>query len=168
MSNYYLAQIGIYGFNFAPKGWAFCTGNIIPIAQNTALYSLIGTTYGGNGQSTFGLPDLRSRTPVNQGAQTSMGEMYGVENVTLLITEMPAHTHVGQINTNPATASASANNTFGATTSPALAYVAPAGNTVLNAGTISMYGGNQPHSNIQPYLTLNYCIATTGYYPARN
>lgn len=169
MSNYFLGQIGIYGFNFAPRGWALATGNILPIAQNTALYSLLGTTYGGNGQSTFGLPDMRSRTAMCFGTLTSMGEMAGVENVTLLVTEMPAHTHLGQVNTNPATAGGSTNNVFAAAgASPAMAYVAPAGNTVLNPLTISMYGGSQPHSNLQPYLTLNYCIATTGYYPARN
>lgn len=169
--NYYLGQIGIYGFNFAPRGWALAAGNIIPIAQNTALYSLLGTTYGGNGQTTFGLPDLRSRAPMHFGPQTSMGEMAGVENVTLLITEMAAHTHAAGVNSGDATANAIVNNVF-ATGNVAGAgtpsYVPPQGNTILNPLTMPLVGGNLPHDNIQPCLTVNFCIATTGYYPARN
>lgn len=171
--DYYLGQIGIYGFNFAPKGWAFCSGTILPIAQNTALYSLIGTTYGGNGQTTFALPDLRSRTPLDFGPQTSMGEMAGMENVTLMNTEMPAHNHAMAVNGVNATTRVALNNVFAqgydATGTVTLAgYVAPAPSIMLNQQTVSLTGGSQPHSNIQPCLAVNFCIATTGYYPSRN
>lgn len=169
--NFYLGQIGIYGFSFAPKGWAFCSNTILPINQNTALFSLIGTTYGGNGQTTFALPDMRSRTPVGYGSQTVMGEMFGVENTTLLSTEMPAHTHAMAVNNAPGTARLILNNVFaqgadGASAVPA--YLAPQGNLTLNPMTVSLNGGNQFHNNIQPCLAVNFCIATTGYYPSRN
>jgi microcystin-dependent protein len=169
--DFFLGQIGIYGFNFAPRGWAMCSGQVIPISQNTALYSLIGTTYGGNGQTTFGLPDLRSRTPMGFGHQTVMGEMAGVENVTLMITETPMHTHLMNVNNGLGTAGGASGNVFaggahkGAATST---YAVAAGNALLNAATLSTAGGSQPHSNLQPYLTVNYCIATTGIYPSRN
>jgi microcystin-dependent protein len=170
--NYYLGQIGIYGFNFAPKGWAFCAGTILPIQQNTALFSLIGTTYGGNGTTTFCLPDLRSRTPMDFGPQTSLGEQAGVEQVTLLVTEMPLHTHTMNVNNGLAGAGQAANNVFaggkGSTGSAISSYAPAPGNTTLAPQTVSLNGGSTPHSNIQPYLAVNFCIATTGYYPARN
>jgi microcystin-dependent protein len=169
--NYYLGQIGIYGFNFAPKGWAFCSNTILPITQNTALFSLIGTTYGGNGTTTFALPDMRSRTPVGFGSQTVMGELFGVENVTLLSTEMPAHTHAMAVNNGPGTAKPIANNVFAQGTdgtNPLPAYIAPQGNLTLNPMTVSLSGNGLQHNNIQPCLAVNFCIATTGYYPARN
>lgn len=169
--DYYLGQIGIYGFNFAPKGWAFCSGSILPIAQNSALYSLLGTTYGGDGVQTFALPDLRSRTPMGAGPQTSMGEMAGVENVTLLTSELPVHNHAMAVNGAPATSRAIKDAVFaqGAEgTTPLNAYVAPAPNVALNAQTLSLSGGSQNHPNIQPCLAVNFCIATTGYYPSRN
>jgi len=169
--NFYLGQIGIYGFNFAPKGWAYCSGTILPLMQNTALFSLIGTTYGGNGQSTFALPDMRSRTPVGYGSNTTMGEMYGAEDVTLLSTQMPAHTHSMAVNNangsvRTIVAHVFAKGTDGTNALPA--YIAPQGNLTLNPLTVSQTGGNQNHSNIQPYLAVNFCIATTGYYPSRN
>jgi microcystin-dependent protein len=169
--DYYLGQIGIYGFNFAPKGWAFCAGSILPIAQNSALYSLLGTTYGGNGVQTFALPDLRSRTPLDAGPQTSMGEMAGVENVTLLSSELPMHNHAMAVNGAPATSRFLQGNVFAQAvegTRQLSAYVAPAPNVVLNPQTLSLAGGSQSHPNIQPCLAVNFCIATTGYYPSRN
>jgi microcystin-dependent protein len=169
--HYYLGQIGIYGFNFAPRGWALCTGTILPIAQNTALFSLIGTTYGGNGQTTFCLPDVRSRTPMGFGPQTSMGEVAGMEQVTLLITEMPAHRHPMNVNNSLATAVSAAANVFAAGKGSAGAvasYATTTANVTLAAQTVSLVGGNAAHSNMQPYLAVNYCIATTGIYPARN
>jgi microcystin-dependent protein len=179
MSNFFLGQIGIFGFNFNPRGWATASGQIISIAQNTALFSLLGTTYGGNGQSTFGLPDLRSRVPVHFGTQGgtpySLGEIAGVENVTLLITEMPSHKHgVSATDTN-GTLSGATGHLFAkaetgkpATPTPTNFYGVGAPNTILNPGTLSLYGGNQPHNNIQPTLAVNYCIATTGIFPSRN
>jgi microcystin-dependent protein len=169
--DYYLGQIGIYGFNFAPRGWALCAGSLMGITQNSALYSLIGTTYGGDGQVTFGLPDMRSRTAVDFGPQTQIGEMSGVENITLLMSDMASHNHLMAVNSSPGTAKAVANNVFaqGTDGTNALpAYLAPAGNVFLNPQTISMTGGNTGHPNIQPCLAANFCIATTGIYPARN
>lgn len=169
--NYFLGQIGVFGFNFAPRGWALCAGSILPIAQNTALFSLLGTTYGGNGTSTFGLPDLRSRTPIDFGPQTSLGELAGVENVTLTSQGMPAHTHPMNVNNSLATEVDATGHVFAGSrgTSGAISGYAPsAPNTTLNPATIGMNGGSQPHSNLQPYLTVNFCIATSGIYPSRN
>ena len=172
--NYFLGQIGIFGFNFAPRGWALCAGNILPISQNTALYSLLGTTYGGNGQSTFGLPDLRSRTPMMFGQQTSLGEMAGTETVTLLAQEMALHTHLMGATNAAATIPGEPGHIFaqGQTGSPAHAEAGYKGgatpNVVLNPLAVTMAGGNQPHNNIQPSLGINFCISTTGYYPSRN
>ena len=173
--NFYLGQIGIYGFNFAPKGWAFCNGQLLPLAQNTALFSLLGTTYGGNGQTNFALPDLRSRTPIGFGQNYSIGEMAGVENVSLTNPEMPLHTHPFMTSsvlgdeTVILTNSVFAQGSTGAPPGTATNSYAPApGNTMLNPMSVSLDGGNQPHNNIQPSLAVNVCIATTGYYPARN
>lgn len=169
--DFYLGQIGIYGFNFAPKGWALCAGSILSIMQNTALYSLIGTTYGGDGQVTFGLPDMRSRTAVDFGPQTQMGEESGVENVTLIISDMPSHNHLMSVNSAAGTVKGISGNVFaqGSDGTNALpAYVVAAANLTLNAMTVSLAGGNAAHSNIQPCLAVNFCISTTGYYPARN
>jgi microcystin-dependent protein len=169
--NYFIGQIGIFGFNFAPRGWALCSGTLLAITQNTALFSLIGTTYGGNGQTTFGLPDLRSRTPIMFGNLTSMGEMAGVENVTLTTSEMPDHTHTFEASNNVAKTIPLAGNVFAGGEVAGTAqnsYAAPPQNTALNPGSLSMAGGSQPHNNIQPSLAVNFCIATTGNYPSRN
>lgn len=171
--NFFLGQIGIYGFNFPPRGWALCSGTILPISQNTALYSLIGTIYGGDGQTTLALPDLRSRTPIGFGQQTSMGEMAGTETVTLLSSEMPAHSHAMAVSDSNGTVRQAANNFFAhaydsTANAPLMGYVAPAPNVMLNERTVSLDGGSQPHANIQPCLAVNFCIATTGFYPSRN
>lgn len=169
--DFYLGQMGIYGFAFAPKGWALAAGSIISIQQNQALYSLIGTTYGGNGTSNFALPDLRSRTPMMFGSQTSMGEMNGVEAVTLLLSNLPMHNHMMQVNGAAGTSKFIKDNVFaqGAEgTTPLPAYLAPQPNVTVNPQTISLVGGGGNHANIQPYLAVNYCIATSGYYPSRN
>lgn len=169
--NFFLGQIGIYGFNFAPRGWALCTGNILPISQNTALFSLVGTTYGGNGTSTFALPDLRSRAVMDFGPQTSMGEMAGVENVTLTTSQMPAHNHLMQVNNGLADLNEIQNDVFAGAKSGGVAvssYAPPSPNATLAPQTISLTGGSTPHSNIQPCLAVNFCIATTGIYPPRS
>lgn len=171
--DFYLGQIGIYGFNFAPRGWALCDGALLPVSQNTALFSLVGTLYGGNGTTTFALPDLRSRTPIGAGPQTVIGQVSGTENVTLTMAQMPMHGHAMAANDALATQPPSVEAFFaqGATspsTGPALpAYVAPAGNVTLNQKTVSVAGGGAPHENIQPSLAVNFCIATTGIYPQR-
>lgn len=177
----FLGEIQILGCNFAPRGWAFCSGQLISISQNAALFSLLGTTYGGNGSTTFALPDLRSRTPVHQGqglglSSYVMGQQTGVENVTLLATEMPAHSHVAAT-----TATQPCRNTGGDTENPSAAF--PAQNPIAevfsstsngNMGalavttTLANTGGGQPHTNFQPFLALNFCIAIQGVYPSRN
>jgi len=168
---YYLGQIGIFGFNFAPVNWAQCNGTILPISQNTALFSLIGTYYGGNGTSNFGLPDLRSRTPYGMGNQTPIGMMGGQENVTLLSTQMPSHNHLMQVNNSALADAAILTGNFFAvakasdTAKPG--YAPSPTNVTLAAQTISATGGSQAHSNIQPYETVNYCICTSGIFPPR-
>lgn len=172
--DYYLGQIGIFGFNFAPINWALCNGAILPISQNAALFSLIGTFYGGNGQSTFGLPDLRSRTPYGMGTTTpptQIGEMGGVENVTLLVTQMPAHNHLMQVSNSLADLADAQNDVFAGASHQGAAingYLPAPGNVVLALPTISNAGGSQPHANIQPFETVNFCIATSGIFPPRS
>lgn len=171
MSNFYLGQIDIFGFNFAPRGWAQCTGTILPITQNTALFALIGTFYGGNGTSTFALPDLRSRTPIGYDNNFPIGEMAGVENVTLTNAEMPQHTHLVGANSGNGDGVQIDGNIFAQAQRQGTADKAygPAANAVtLNAGSVSLVGGNQSHSNIQPLLAVNFCIATSGIFPPRN
>jgi microcystin-dependent protein len=174
MTNFYLGQIDMFGFNFAPRGWAFCNNQILPLAQNTALFSLLGTTYGGNGQSTFGLPDYRSRTPRGMGTLTSQGELAGLETVTLLNTEMPSHTHNVAATSTAGNIPGEAGHLFakGESGSPVAdtnAYLLNGvPNLVLNPQGTSLAGGSQPHNNLQPLLAINFCIATVGIYPSRN
>jgi microcystin-dependent protein len=174
MSNFFLGQIGVFGFNFAPRGWAQCTGTILPITQNTALFALIGTFYGGNGTSTFALPDLRSRTSIGYDGQFPLGEAAGAESITLISTQLPQHTHLmGALSTNGDAVKID-NNIFALPVRPTnppqteKAY-GPATNPVtLNAQSVSIVGGNQSHNNIQPLLAVNFCIATSGIFPSRN
>ncbi|HWF49166.1 MAG TPA: tail fiber protein [Solirubrobacteraceae bacterium] len=172
MSEPFLGEIRMFGFNFAPQGWAFCNGQTLPIAQNTALFALLGTQYGGNGQTTFALPNLQSRVAIHQGtgvglSNYQMGETGGVESVTLISQQMPAHSHPVNVSGAPGTAT----RPDGAV--PARATVdiyapAPDGTTPMNAGMIGNTGGSQPHTNIQPYLAVNFCIALQGIFPSRN
>jgi microcystin-dependent protein len=179
MSNPFLGQIQPFGFNFAPRGWAMCNGQLLSIAQNTALFSLLGTYYGGNGQSNFALPDLQSRVPMKYGTAPTgdnyvQGEQAGEESITLLQTEMPAHNHTFFGTTDaanskkPVAGAALAQTT--STVSPGDSFYSSnaAGVTVINPGSLSVYGSGQPHTNLQPYLTINWCIAMQGIYPARN
>ena len=176
MTQPFLGQIQPFGFNFAPKGWAQCNGQILSITQNAALFSLIGTYYGGNGTSTFALPNLQSRVPLHQGTSTSgenfvIGESAGVESVVLNLSELPAHSHPFMGSSVNATATAAAdgealakaagatpNNFYGPMTIP----------QPLIPTAISPIGGNLPHTNLQPYLTINWCIALNGIFPSRN
>jgi microcystin-dependent protein len=155
MAQPFLGEIRCFGFNFAPVGWAFCEGQLLSINQNDALFNLIGTTYGGNGINTFALPNLQSRVPVHQGNLAGnnyvMGQIGGVETVTLTSPEIPA--------TNTFYAASSSGNNF---------YESGTTLTALASNTVSSVGGGQPHSNIQPYLTLNWCIALQGIFPSRN
>jgi microcystin-dependent protein len=155
-------------FNFAPKGWAMCNGQFLPINQNQALFSLLGTTYGGNGQTTFALPDLRGKVPIHVGQGFTQGETAGQENHTLTISEMPQHIHPLQasLDPNPALVANPVPNLFGQLTVPI--YAGAANLTTAHPGTISNVGGSQPHANMQPYLVLNICIALQGAFPSRN
>ncbi|MET4729550.1 microcystin-dependent protein [Lysobacter enzymogenes] len=176
MSEFFLGQVNTFGFNFAPKGFAMCNGQLLPIAQNQALFSLLGTMYGGNGVTTFALPNLQGRTPVGAGNSVdpgwnpspyTQGEIGGVENVTLLLTQLPSHTH--QMAGSTATATTrSPRDALYAKDASAI-YANTGGPQVpLGAATVSNVGGTQPHSNIQPYLAINFCIALVGIYPSRN
>lgn len=172
----YLASIVMFAGNFAPRGWAFCAGQILPIAQNTALFSLLGTTFGGNGQTTFALPDLRGRAPVGQGqgpglSNIDLGEVAGSETVTLLGTNMPAHNHTvgcdgtGSSSLNPVANIPGLSDDRNASVT---VYSAAAPNGTMNPAMIGMAGGNQPFNNRNPYLGINFIIALEGIFPSRN
>jgi microcystin-dependent protein len=165
MSNPYLGEIKIISWNYAPKGWSFCDGQLLPINQNQALFSILGTTYGGDGRQTFGLPDLRGRAPIYVGNGHVLGEKTGEENHTVNISEMPAHNHlVSASSANPDQGSPAGNEWA----SQASSYSTLAANTALNPSAITSIGGSQPHSNMQPYLVLNFVIALQGIFPSRN
>ena len=179
----YIAEIRLFAGNFAPRGWAFCNGQILSIAQNTALFSLLGTTFGGNGQTTFALPDLRGRVAVGPGQgpglpAVNLGQVAGAPTHTLIITEMPAHNHAAQ---NAIRAydegfggggdSARPINNYWSSVASGAPYNTTT-NTTMNPGavatTVGIAGGSQPHNNMQPYLGVNYIICMEGIYPSRN
>ena len=169
----FVGEIKLFCGNFQIQGHAFCAGQLMSIAQYTALFALIGTTYGGDGQVTFGLPDLRSRIPIGRGngaglSPRTIGEQSGTENVTLLSTQIPVHTHAMNCNNTTANSSNPAGN-YPAAQSQLAPYAAAAtGASAMKANMISIAGGNQPHPNLQPYLTINYLIALEGIFPSRN
>ena len=172
MGTPYLSEIRIFSFNYAPKGWAMCNGQFLPINQNQALFSLLGTMYGGNGQTTFALPDLRSRVPFHVGGGFTQGQAGGGEFHTLTQSELPTHTH--QLSGNNAVVGANANATLGP---PGGAYWANNGKNVfstappdsaMSQGTVTNVGGSQPHENRSPFLVLNFCICLSGAFPSRN
>lgn len=171
MSSPFVAEIRIFGFNFPPRNWASCGGQIIPISQNTALFSLIGTFYGGNGTTNFALPNLQGSIALGCGQGPSLsdrplGETGGTGSVALLQTEMPAHTHAAVPGTSTRADRANAANNFLASPADAT-YAAAAAATTMNTSMVSVTGSGFPHNNMQPYLVLNFCIALTGVYPAR-
>ena len=165
MSVPFLGEIKLVSFNFAPKGWALCNGQFLPINQNQALFALLGTTYGGNGQTNFALPDLRGLAPIHAGNGHIQGERGGEQTHTITIAELPAHTHA-----------LNATNSNGAVANPTNAYLGAVNNmygaatdlTTMNPGSVTAVGGSQAHLNMQPYLTLNFCIALVGIFPSRN
>lgn len=171
MSNPFIGEIRMFGFNFPPRGWALCNGQLMAIAQNTALFSLLGTTYGGNGQTTFALPNLQGRVPIHQGqglglSPYSMGQQAGTENVTLLSTQMPQHNHTLIASSADAASGKPAGKYLATTAAPT--YNAAQDGTVLGAQSIGLQGGNQPFTIIQPYLVVSFCIALVGIFPSRN
>ena len=172
MSNPFLGQITIVGFNFAPRGYAQCNGQILSINQNQSLFALLGTTYGGDGRSTFGLPELRGRTPIHigsaNGTSHALGNKGGEESHTLIDSEMPAHTHRVQASDTDADDNIPTGNILGKVLSQL--YVAPtrASLTDMVAGSVGDAGNNQSHVNMQPFLTIKYLIALAGVFPSRN
>ena len=169
----FVAEIRIFGFNFAPRGWAFCNGQLLPLSQNTALFSLLGTTYGGNGMSNFALPDMQGNVPMHPGqgpglSPYDLGERSGTESVTLLESEMPSHSHAINPNavdlgdTNVPSPNATLAQSAGGTLYQATT------NTQMHPQALAVAGGSQPHNNMQPYLTLNFCIALQGVFPPRS
>jgi microcystin-dependent protein len=170
MSEPFLGQVMIVGFNFAPRGWAMCDGQLLPINQNQSLYSLLGTTFGGDGRTTFALPDLRSRTPVHPGDMISLGEKGGPETVTLSLREIGSHTHELRGTTANGDAFKGENNrSFATANDPADDIYGSAANlTPMNGNIISHVGGGQDHTNIQPMLVLTFVIALQGLFPSRN
>ncbi|CAN7556050.1 phage tail protein [Paenibacillus sp. LjRoot56] len=161
----YLAEIRWVAFNFVPRGWALCNGQTLPIAQNQALFALMGTTYGGNGQSTFALPNLQNRIPIHMGEGFTIGESGGEKIHTLTTNEMPAHMHSLRASLNTADSKNLANHTFGMTTTSSYGYIA---DNTSNSSMVAYIGGGQPHENRQPFLCLNAIIATEGIFPSRN
>lgn len=174
MADPFVAEIRIYPFNFAPTGWAFCDGQLMPLSQNTALFSLLGTTYGGDGKSTFALPDLQGRAPMHPGqgpglSLHDLGETGGSETVTLLESEIPSHAHImraslddGDLKVGGPTrslAKSQGGNAYTTNNSPLVS---------MNPQALSPAGGDAPHNNMQPYLTLNFCIALQGVFPPRS
>jgi microcystin-dependent protein len=173
MSEPFLAEIRIFAGNFAPRGWAFCNGQLLPIAQNTALFSLIGTTYGGDGRATTGLPNLQGRAPMHPGrgpglTARRLGEKGGAETVTITEAQMPNHTHTLQASGRPATQDDPSEAQYLAPVTGATPYNAPNNLDAMASQALPNTGGNQPHNNLQPFLTLNFIIALVGLYPSRS
>jgi microcystin-dependent protein len=169
MGTPYLGEIKIISWNYAPKGWAFCNGQLLAIAQNQALFSILGTTYGGDGRTTFGLPDFRGRAPIHTGGSVGavLGQAAGEEFHTVVPSEMPAHNHFVSASSANANSGDPAGNLLAAV--PSYLYRgSPSNATTLNPASVSTGGGSQPHENRQPFLVLNFVIALTGVFPSRN
>lgn len=165
MGTPYLSEIRIVSFNFAPKGWAMCNGQLLPINQNQALFALIGTYYGGNGTSNFQLPNLQGAVPVHMGNGYTIGQTGGQANVTLTTQELPTHTHRASGVSNAANQVSPSGNTWADSVNDPYA---PSYGVAMNAGNVAQTGGGQPHNNMSPYLVLNYVIALEGIFPSRN
>lgn len=164
MAEPFLSEIRIMSFVFAPKGWALCNGQLLPINQNQGLFSLLGTTFGGDGRVNFALPDLRARTPLHVGSGHTLGERGGEQTHTLSISEIPTHTHVLSGTSNSGTALVPAGNLLAKEAN--FFYHSPANLAAMNPGTVANAGGSQAHINMQPFLTLSFCIALQGIFPS--
>jgi microcystin-dependent protein len=165
MAEPFLSEIRLMSFHFAPKGWTMCNGQLLPINQNQALFSLLGTTFGGDGRVNFALPDLRDRTPIHVGSGHTLGERGGEQAHTVSIAELPTHSHVAVGTSNDATVAPPTGNFLA---SGANQYQPPPGNTPLHPQTLANVGGSQAHLNMQPFLTLTFCIALQGIFPSPN
>jgi microcystin-dependent protein len=171
----FVAEIRIFPFNFAPKGWAFCDGQILPLSQNTALFSLLGTTYGGDGKSNFALPNLQGAAPLAWGqgpglSDRQLGETGGAPTAALIASELAAHAHAVNATTSRGTSNDPAGNVWAEVSAvrQSTNLYGTAGGAAMAAGTLGASGGNEPHNNMPPYLTLNFCIALQGVYPPRS
>jgi microcystin-dependent protein len=172
MADPFVAEIRIFPFNFPPKGWAFCDGQILPLSQNTALFSLLGTTYGGDGKSNFALPNVQGNAPMHPGqgpglSLHDLGEIGGSQTVTLLESEIPSHSHGWNASNADSTSQAPGNQFMAGGVGGITMYANPASLVQLNPNVVTPAGGDQPHNNMQPYLTLNFCIALQGVFPPR-
>ena len=165
MAEPFLSEIRIMSFVFAPKGWALCNGQLLPINQNQALFSLLGTTFGGDGRVNFALPDLRGRTPIHVGSGHTLGERGGEQAHTLSIAEVPTHAHVLNVTNNNGTTNGTIGSLLAAFSS---GYRGPQQLTSMSPGTVTNTGGSQAHLNLQPFLTLSFCIALQGIFPSPN
>jgi microcystin-dependent protein len=166
MAEPFLSELRIMSFNFAPKGWAQCNGQLLPINQNQALFALLGTTFGGDGRVNFALPDLRGRTPIHVGSGHTLGEQGGEQAHTLSLSELPTHSHVA--NASSASSGGNDNPSNRVLGSVSNMYHSPANLTTMDPGTITNVGGSQAHLNMQPFLTLTFCIALQGIFPSQN
>jgi microcystin-dependent protein len=166
MSEPFLSEIKIVSFNFAPRGWALCNGQLMPINQNQALFALLGTTFGGNGQTNFALPNFRGRVPIHVGNGHTLGEASGSTTVTVSQQQMPTHNHTSMGSQTDGNTPSPSNTVLAGT--PALIYGAPNSPTTLNPANVTSVGGSQPHNNMMPYLVLNIIIALQGIFPSPN
>ncbi|HJZ73435.1 MAG TPA: tail fiber protein [Vicinamibacterales bacterium] len=166
MAQPYVGEIRMFAGNFAPAGWMFCEGQLLPISENETLFNLIGTTYGGDGQSTFALPDLRGRVPIHFGSGFTLAETGGVESVTLTVAQMPAHTHALLATTSLANQTNPLNNTYAQSLSVSF-FNAAAPNAQMATNAMSPVGGSQPHDNYQPYLCVDFIISLFGIFPSQ-
>lgn len=168
MSSPYLGELRLVSFNFAPKGWALSNGQLMAINQSQALFSLLGTTYGGNGIQTFGLPNLQGRTPNSMGNGYTIGQQGGEENHTLISTEVPTHTHLANAIATGASASTAGGNYLAGTSGNLGIYASTSSVAAMNSAVVGSVGGSQPHTNQQPYLVMNWIIALQGIFPSQN
>jgi microcystin-dependent protein len=168
MAEPFLSEIRIMSFSFAPKGWALCNGQLLPINQNQALFSLLGTTYGGDGRVNFALPNLQGRTPIHMGSSHTLGEMGGEQGHTLSISEIPTHTHTANATSAAATAGNPSSASVLSKSAGANLYASASNLTALDPQAIANVGGSQVHLNMQPFLVLNFCIALQGIFPSQN
>jgi microcystin-dependent protein len=168
MAQPYVGEIRMFAGNFAPAGWMFCEGQLLPISENETLFNLIGTTYGGDGQSTFALPDLRGRIPIHQGSSFVLAQSGGVETVTLTASQIPAHSHPFLASANPASSKSPGNQVPGITQSATITpYGTDAPLVQLSSNAVGAAGGSQPHDNFQPYLCIDFIISLFGIFPSQ-
>lgn len=168
MAEPFLSEIRIMSFGYAPRGWAMCNGQLLPINQNQALFSLLGTTFGGNGQTNFALPDLRGNVPIHVGAGFTLGQKGGQQSHTLTISELPTHVHIANATSVPADAGNPSSGRLLSQSTLAALYTNASNLTAMDPSSISNVGGSQAHLNMQPFLVLNFCIALQGIFPSPN